>query len=373
MDAYNPFEDPTEETDVLTGQRLMPNTPRDPMDPREKLRSYLASKMEADKKMMSPDYRQAMRAPQNELMENNRGLALQGLLQNSAAMLGTIGGKTASTAGSDNYLKQLQGFNADTMRGIEGERSQMQGQEDQRLKMMQYLADRQGTAEEKAAMRGEREEDRKIKRMTAEALLEQKRKQGEASSPMGKAQAAQDADWVKRYNEWTTTDRGTFDKNIEALDDAISKLETSGSSGTLGLTGTAHRFIPDKLRPDDSIAVQEQAQAALQGALKATLGAQFTALEGQQVLSRGYNPGLSPAENVKKLKAERERLLNNAKIMNDMSRYYEQQGTVKGFQDPRSFNPGVDDDEDSAALQWARQNPNDPRAAEIIRVQGGGK
>ena len=68
MDAFNPFEDPTEEMDVLTGQRLMPNTPRDPMDPREKLRSYLASKMEAEKKMMSPEDRQAMRAPQNELM-----------------------------------------------------------------------------------------------------------------------------------------------------------------------------------------------------------------------------------------------------------------------------------------------------------------
>jgi hypothetical protein len=162
MDAYNPFEDPTEETDVLTGQRVMPNVPRDPNDPREKLRSYLAQKMESEKKMMTPEYRQAMRAPQNELMDSNRGLALQGLLQNSAAMLGTVGGKTASTAGSDNYLKQLQGFNADTMRGIEGERSQMQGMEDQRLKMMQYLADRQGTAEEKAAMMADRERSRQM-------------------------------------------------------------------------------------------------------------------------------------------------------------------------------------------------------------------
>jgi hypothetical protein len=118
--------------------------------------------MESEKKMMTPEYRQAMRAPQNELMDSNRGLALQGLLQNSAAMLGTVGGKTASTAGSDNYLKQLQGFNADTMRGIEGERSQMQGMEDQRLKMMQYLADRQGTAEEKAAMMADRERSRQM-------------------------------------------------------------------------------------------------------------------------------------------------------------------------------------------------------------------
>lgn len=341
MDAFNPFEDPTEEMDVLTGQRLMPNTPRDPMDPREKLRSYLASKMEAEKKMMSPEYRQAMRAPQNELMENNRGLALQGLLSNSAAMLGTLGGKTASTAGSDNYLKQLQGFNADTMRGIEGERSQMQGMEDQRLKMMQYLADRQGTAEEKAAMRAEREEDRGIKRMTAQAMIEQNRKKTEAASPMGKAQAAQDADWIKRYNEWVTTDRATADKNLAAINQVIAKLESGAGGGMLGYTGTAHRFIPDKLRPDDSLATQEQAQSALQGAMKSILGPQFTATEGAQMLSRGYNPGLSPAENVKKLKAERDRLINQYKIMDDMSREWEDKGSIRQWRDPRTFNPDV--------------------------------
>lgn len=169
MQGYNPYDDPTEELDVLTGQPLMPNTPRDPSDPREKLRSYLAQKMESEKKMMEPGYRDAMRAPQNALMDNSRALSLQKLFSNASAQAGTLGGKSASTAGMSSYMDDLQGLNQQAMQGMTAERSQMQGLDDRREKMLMYLADKydsDASAKSKAEAAA-RSEDRAERRTRA--------------------------------------------------------------------------------------------------------------------------------------------------------------------------------------------------------------
>lgn len=144
MDRYNPMEEDQEELDVLTGQPLMPNTPRDPDDPREKLRSYLAQRAEADKRMTTPEYRQAMREPQNILQDSNRELALGKLFMNAANQAGTIGGRAASTQGFDQYAGELQNQNAQALAGINRERSDIEAMDDRRLKTMQYLADKYG-------------------------------------------------------------------------------------------------------------------------------------------------------------------------------------------------------------------------------------
>jgi hypothetical protein len=342
MDAYNPFEDPTEETDVLTGQRVMPNVPRDPNDPREKLRSYLAQKMESEKKMMTPEYRQAMRAPQNELMESNRGLALQGLLQKSAAMLGTVGGKTASTAGGDDYLKQLQGFNADTMRGIEGERQQMQGMEDQRLKMMQYLADRQGTAEEKAAMRADRNIDRRMRQQKMDEdrgyrkqMLDVERQKAAAAAGKTTGQnegiKALDRDYARDYNEYTSRGRVNALSSINRLEAIQKQLEKEANSVIEAGGGSIAGSLPDMMRSERSIELRDDTINAANATLKDLFGGLITDSERAAAAREFYNDKLDSASNAKRLKAKIEEMKDRIIEQDAKAAWFRDRGTLGGF------------------------------------------
>lgn len=63
----------------------MPNVPRDPNDPREKLKRYLEEKMRGQELMGDPEYRTAMRAPEAGLMDSNRDIGLADSLMKSAA------------------------------------------------------------------------------------------------------------------------------------------------------------------------------------------------------------------------------------------------------------------------------------------------
>jgi hypothetical protein len=140
---------------------VMPNTPRIPDDPREKIKEYLR-KQEAQGQMpMSPDSRHAGRAPMEALQDNNRDLGLIGLFNSAANAAGTIGGKQASGGGLDKYLGQLQGQNAQTMQGINQDRQQVQSDEDRHLKIKQYMQ-RQGFLDEAAKTRTANE-DRNFK------------------------------------------------------------------------------------------------------------------------------------------------------------------------------------------------------------------
>jgi len=177
MDRYNPMTEDEDQLDPLTGAQLMPNVPRDPNDPREKLKSYLAQRMEAEKKMASPEYRDASRAPQNELMQSNRDLALQKLLQQSANQFGTIGGKAASSQGSDQYLGELQNQNQQALQGMDRERMGAENAEGQRLKMMQYLADKFDSREQReAALQYRTDRDTKTDEFRTQSLAAQKGK-----------------------------------------------------------------------------------------------------------------------------------------------------------------------------------------------------
>jgi hypothetical protein len=400
-----------EDIDPVTGQPYQPNTPRDPDDPREKMRTYLANKLASEKKMATPEFRQANRAPMDALQGSNRELAMGKLMMNSANQMGTMGGKSASSKGFDEYSDQMMSMNQAAGQNMLRERQDAIASDDRQGKMLQYLADKYQSAEDKEAARklqsDKIQKDDAYRQETLGLKKQELALQQHKSTGAAKATDARNRDFAKRYNEWKTTDKGTFQKNMQALDDAIMKLEGKdtegkpyGDGGMLGYTGTAHRFIPNIVRPEGSLGLQEQVEGALQGAMKATLGPQFTEKEGVGILKRGYNPGLSPAENVRKLKAERERLLNNGRVMDDMSAHFETHGTMDGWDDSRSLLIGdpeiappppagapkappappaasqqqqqtTSPEEDAQALEWAQANRDHPKAIEILRLHGG--
>lgn len=158
------------EVDPITGQLPLPNTARDPESREEKLRSYLMKrrgtgldfanpteglktylkgKMAADERLLEPEYRQASRAPMNELQESNRGLSYLNLLQHSANQAGTLGGKAAPSGAFDKFTKDLQGQNMAAQQNLLRERGELEGTERNRERMMEYLATQYGKAGEK--------------------------------------------------------------------------------------------------------------------------------------------------------------------------------------------------------------------------------
>ena len=157
MDYRQMIEDDDEELSLadrtrasipeISGDSPMPNMPRDPDDPREMLRKELERKYGNEQKMMSPEMRNADRDSRNVLLDNNRDLSFQRLLNNAASAAGTIGGKSAPTEGFDRFTGDLQKQNEAAYSGMMQDRKSMSDAEDRRIKLMEYLADRYGKDE----------------------------------------------------------------------------------------------------------------------------------------------------------------------------------------------------------------------------------
>lgn len=126
-----------------------PNVPRDPEDPREKLKKYLEERMAGEKLMGDRGYREMSQSPQRELMNSNRDIGLAQALSRSAAQVGTIGGRSADTRPVTDYGDQLKDQNSLAMKGIQAGRSEFQDADDRQLKIKQYLADKMQAREDK--------------------------------------------------------------------------------------------------------------------------------------------------------------------------------------------------------------------------------
>ena len=72
-------------------------------------------------------------------------------------------------------------------------------------------------------------------------------------------------------------------------------------------------------------------QEIAQRNLKLILGPQFTAKEGEQLISRVYNPALPQSVNAQRLGLLEEQMLSAAKTKQEAVDYYNTNGTLKGF------------------------------------------
>lgn len=128
--------------------------------------------------------------------------------------------------------------------------------------------------------------------------------------------------------------KASVEKNVEKLQGAINKLNANPK-----LTGGLSTRIPlldsdaaqDSLNPEMA-SVRDEIRGAIQGSLRATLGAQFTEKEGQAIFNRSFNPRLSPAENVKRATAELEAIKRMAAQKDASMERFISTGTLKGYQ-----------------------------------------
>ena len=143
-------------------------------------------------------------------------------------------------------------------------------------------------------------------------------------------QVAVDKDFAKNYSEWQLSGghEGALTK-ISALEDAKQKLiDNPNLTGPTKLPTTG--AIGAVINPE-TMQVKDQVLQAIQSSLRQTLGSQFTEKEGENIFKRAWNDRLPAEKNIEKLDATIADLKARANATNEASRYFEQNGTMRGF------------------------------------------
>ena len=121
-------------------------------------------------------------------------------------------------------------------------------------------------------------------------------------------------------------------KSLVQLDDAVNQLENT-PEGTI--TGRIIGAQPDWYRSKfnrESVANQEKVEEIVQRNLRLILGAAFTAKEGEQLISRAYNPNQTQAENARRVKLLQKQIYDAAKTKQEAYEHLQENGTLAGFQ-----------------------------------------
>lgn len=158
-----------------------------------------------------------------------------------------------------------------------------------------------------------------------------------------KAQEAVDSEYGKEYVTFMQGGAADAEKALSELSGALDALNSER-----GLTGPWISTMPMAVRTRTnprSVAVQETVESTVQRSLRAILGAQFTAQEGERIIARAYNPAMSEAENAQRVRRLLRQLQEGFRNKAAMARYYEGNGTLRGFKGkvPSLSDFGIDD------------------------------
>jgi hypothetical protein len=201
--------------------------------------------------------------------------------------------------------------------------------------------------------------DRILRELTASrdrqaAIADRRAKAAAGGTGVGSltpAQKAVDTKFSKEYTDFVSAGGSTtIAKNLQMLDDAIKIIETEPDGATSGKvvglsdkTGTISYTHPKAAEAKDLIG------GVAQSNLRAVLGGQFAAREGEQLLARAYNTAQPKKDNLNRLRALRKQIQDAADAKISASQYYEENGTLKGFKGNYSVTPDAE-----------TQNNNDP-------------
>jgi hypothetical protein len=120
-------------------------------------------------------------------------------------------------------------------------------------------------------------------------------------------------------------------KNMSQLKDVQTRLE----SGNENLTGPVLGMMPDSIKAytnPGAIDARDTVQEVVQRNLRAILGGQFAAKEGEQLIARAYNPQLEEKENAKRLGRLYTAMDEALKQKQAAADYMQEYGTIQGFQ-----------------------------------------
>ena len=168
-----------------------------------------------------------------------------------------------------------------------------------------------------------------------------------------------DRSFGKDYNDWTSGGNEVARSEIQKL----KGLLEPGAIDTGGLTG----MFPDRITSSDVLKARADVHSSILQSLRAILGAQFTEKEGDRILKATWNEADTPENNKARIERLVKDLESKADAKDAKAQYFRDNGSLTGYS-PGSVQAAPSDTstEDQAAVEWARANPDDPRAKAII-------
>jgi hypothetical protein len=140
---------------------------------------------------------------------------------------------------------------------------------------------------------------------------------------------AVDEKYANDYLEWTQgggADAAANSAQIKQVLDRFANGEIlSGPS-----IGLAPDFFNALVNPE-ALGAKQAVEEVVQRNLRAVLGAQFTQVEGERLISRAFDARLKPQENAKRLRKLFLQMQTAAQQKQAMAEYYEANETLRGF------------------------------------------
>lgn len=181
------------------------------------------------------------------------------------------------------------------------------------------------------------------RKISGELAREALRTLGKRVPTTANAANSLDRTYAKDYVEFIQGGAADGQRALDELRQAHGAL-TSGKDtltgpvvGSVATVPIVGKWAQDVFNPD-SANTQELVESTVQRSLRPILGSQFTAQEGERLISRVYNPRLEEGVNAQRL----ERLITQLQRAYDQKKaaaeYYEQNHTLAGFQGKTSWS-----------------------------------
>lgn len=191
--------------------------------------------------------------------------------------------------------------------------------------------------------------------LAKEALKTLGKRVNSQQTGVDKAQQALDRAYAPEYLDWVQNGQSVANKSLTELSQVHDRLRgyKLGPSGEkvpikegdfvtrqLGPTGRVigsvatvpfvGKALQDVLAPG-SADIREMVESTVQSSLRPILGPQFTEKEGERLISRVYNPRMSTEVNAARVNRLFQQIKNASAAKTAAAKYYERNGTLKGF------------------------------------------
>ena len=170
-----------------------------------------------------------------------------------------------------------------------------------------------------------------------------------------------DESFAPEVFQWQAGGGQDMTAQIAQLQPVINALEAGEP-----ITGIRTAVQPDlllALTNPKALQAREAVEEVVQRNLRVILGAQFTEKEGERLISRAFNPKLPPEENAKRVRRLFKQMETAATQKQQMVDYFNQNGTLKGFQ---GRMPSIRDFEN--AMEKGATAPSLPSGVTVKRV-----
>lgn len=141
-----------------------------------------------------------------------------------------------------------------------------------------------------------------------------------------------DREFAKEYNKWSTGGKADYEVNAKIFKDAIRDLR-QGKVDTGPIEGIGART---PVLRTDARAMEDRVRKAINGMLRATLGAQFTEKEGERIFQQTFDPFKDQNDNIKAMELELAKLEKRKDDIESMGKYYTKNKTISGYEVPEA-------------------------------------